>query len=214
VKTSSWDKRATSRRAPRGALALCAGFAIASAGAGCGGSGASSGSLRVEDPSLKAAPGVSFAGLNPPVDFVFDSLDDRPVSAEATRDTPTVLAFVTTSSLSSQAQVDFLVAMAKHDLAQASPVSPALPAKERVHYAVVALETNENREMVAMYEKALSIPFPVALADAQTLAGAGPFGDVTSVPVTVVLDRAGRVAWRNDGHVAKSGEIRAILRGL
>jgi len=89
------------------------------------------------------------------VDFAFESLDDRPVSSDATRGVPTVLAFVTTSSLSSQAQVDFLVAMAKHDL---DPTGS--PARDRVHYAVVALESNENREMVALYQKALSIPFP------------------------------------------------------
>ena len=76
------------------------------------------------------------------------------------RGAPVALVFITTSSLPSQAQVDFLVAMAKHD-------------GDRVHYAVVALETNENRELVELYKKALSIPFPVALADAQTLAGAG-----------------------------------------
>ncbi len=68
--------------------------------------------------------------------------------------------------------------------------------------------------MVALYQKALSIPFPVALADAQTLAGAGAFGDVHTVPVTVLLDRAGRVAWRVDGRVAKSDEMRAAMRGL
>jgi hypothetical protein len=184
---------------------LYAALAILAVDAGCGGSKAA---LRVDPPAPEGAPGVT-SGLNPPVDFVFESLDERLVSAEATRGVPTVLAFVTTSSLSSQAQVDFLVAMAKHDIDPA-----ASPAKDRVHYAVVALESNENREMVALYQKALSIPFPVALADAQTLAGTGPFGDLSAVPVTVLLDRAGRVVWRSDGRVVKSGEMRALLRGL
>jgi hypothetical protein len=136
-----------------------------------------------------------------PVEFAFDSLDAQPVSAEATRGKPVVLAFVTTSSLPAQAQVDFLVAMAKHD-------------GDRVNYAVVALEQRDNRELVELYKKALSIPFPVALADVQTLAGRGAFGDVSAVPVTVLLDRFGRVAWRADGRVAKSQELRAAMRGL
>jgi hypothetical protein len=145
--------------------------------------------------------GASTIALGPAVDFAFDSLDDRPVSAEATHGKPTVVAFVTTGSLPAQAQVGFLVAMAKNDA-------------ERVNYVVVALDTRENRELVELYAKSLSIPFPVALADNQTRSGSGPFGDVTTVPVTVVLDRSGRALWRVGGRVAKSDEIRAAMRGL
>jgi hypothetical protein len=146
--------------------------------------------------------------MRPAIDFAFESLDERPVTSEATRGVPTVLAFIDTSSLSSQAQVDFLVAMAKHD------VDPAAPNKERAHYAVVVLERSEDRELVELYRKALSIPFPVAIADGPTLAGLSSFGDVSAVPVTVLLDRAGRVAWRTDGRVVKSDEMRAAMRGL
>jgi hypothetical protein len=151
-----------------------------------------------------AVPGAStptVAAVRAPVEFAFESVDDRPVTAEATRGKPTLLAFVTTSNLAAQAQVDFLVAMAKND-------------GDRVNYAVVALEHWDNRELVELYKKALSITFPVAMADAQTLAGAGPFGDVRAIPATVILDRLGRVAWRVDGRVAKSDELRAAMRGL
>ena len=149
----------------------------------------------------KLPPGVSAVPVGPEVDFAFDSIDERPVSAAATRGKPTVIAFVTTSSLGSQAQVDFLVAMAKHDAAQ-------------VNYAVVALEATADRELVELYKKALAIPFPVAMSDVATRAGAGPFGDVSTVPVTVLLDPAGRIVWRVDGRVAKSAEIRAAMHGL
>jgi hypothetical protein len=153
-------------------------------------------------PPVAAAPaGVSNVSLLPAIDFAFDSLDDRPVSSDSTRGKPTVIAFVTTGSLVAQAQVDFLIAMAKNDA-------------DRVNYAVVALESRENRELVELYRKALSIPFPVAMADAETIAGAGVFHDVRVVPVTVLLDRSGRVAWRADGRVAKSDEIRIAMRGL
>jgi hypothetical protein len=144
---------------------------------------------------------VSNAPLAPPLTFAFDSLDDRPVSSDSTRGKPTVIAFVTTGSIVAQAQVDFLVAMAKND-------------GDKVNYAVVALESRENRELVELYRKALSISFPVAVADAETLAGAGVFHDVSVVPVTVLLDRSGRVAWRADGRVARSEEIRVAMRGL
>jgi len=139
--------------------------------------------------------------LRAAVEFAFDSLDARPVSARSMRGKPTVIAFVTTGSLPAQAQVDYLVAMAKND-------------GDRINYAVVALDDSGARELVELYAKALSIPFPVAMADAPTRSGAGAFGDVTAVPVTVVLDRAGRVAWRVDARVARNAEIRAAMRGL
>jgi hypothetical protein len=147
----------------------------------------------------EAPPGVSLQAPRPAVDFVFDSLDARPVDSTSTRGKPTVMTFVTTGSLPAQAQVDYLVAMAKND-------------GDRVNYAVVALDSGESRELVELYAKALSIPFPVAMSDAQTRSGAGAFGDVSAVPVTVVLDRAGRVVWRADARVAKSAEIRGAMR--
>jgi len=151
--------------------------------------------------SAPAPPGVSTVAEHSPVEFDFDSLDERPVSAEAMRGKPTVLTFVDTGSLPAQAQVDFLVAMAKHD-------------GGNVNYAVVAVEPSASRELVELYRKALGIPFPVAMADAQTIEGRGPFGDVSAVPVTVMLDRAGRPVWRVDGRVAKSAELRKALKGL
>ncbi|MGH7298406.1 MAG: TlpA family protein disulfide reductase [Polyangiaceae bacterium] len=161
--------------------------------AACGGS---KGSALPDD-----RPGVSAGEARAPVDFSYDSLDDRPVSSEATRGKPTVLAFVNTGSLPAQAQVDFMVVMAKHD-------------GDTVNYAVVALESRENRELVELYRKSLGVTFPVAIADDATAAGGGPFGDVTAVPVTVILDRSGRIVWRVAGRVVKADEMRAALRGI
>src|ERR1700690_1691507 len=45
------------------------------------------------------------------VDFVYDSLDARQVSSSAMRGKVTVVAFVATYDLGSQAQVNYLVAM-------------------------------------------------------------------------------------------------------
>jgi hypothetical protein len=184
---SSWVKRATSS-----AVGVVVGV-VGVVGAGCG---------RTNGPPLADDRlGVSKAEVHAPIDFAFDSIDERPVSSDATRGKPTVIAFVNTGSLPAQAQVDFLVVMAKHDA-------------DKVNYAVVALESRENREIVELYKKALSIPCPIALADETTTAGGGPFGDVTAVPVTVVLDRAGRIVLRVAGRVVKSEELRGALRGL
>ena len=184
MKITSWARRATSRAAIL-AWALSGGFAC----------------QKVGGPPAEAPPGLSTADPHGPVAFAFDSLDERPVGSEATRGKPTLLAFVTTANLACQAQLDFLIAMAQNDA-------------DRVNYAAVALEPREGRELVELYRKALAIPFPVAMADAQTLAGAGPFGDLATVPVTILLDRLGRVVWRTEGRVAKSHELRGAMRGL
>jgi hypothetical protein len=144
---------------------------------------------------------VSTVALGTPVEFVFDSLDDRPVTAQAALGKPTVIVFVTTSNLPAQAQVDFLVAMANHD-------------HGRNNFILVALEPRDSRELVEIYRKALSVPFPVAMADDATLSGKSVFGDLSAVPVTVMLDRAGRMVWRVDGRVVKSGELREAMHGL
>jgi hypothetical protein len=188
VTTASSDRRATSRLVRAVAAPLALAFAC------CGGK---------PPAAAEAPPGASTIGSAPlrSAEFAFDSLDDRPVSSEATRGKPTVLVFVTTGSLSAQAQVDFLVAMAKRDA-------------DHVNYAAIALEPRENRELVEMYRRSLSVSFPVAMADALTLAGHGVFGDVSAVPVTVILDRAGHLVWRVDGRVVKSEELRGAMRGL
>lgn len=175
------------RRATSSALLL-----LATALPACGGS---SGAKPPETPGVSAIPASG------PVAFAFDSLDDRPVSSDVARGKPAVLSFVTTGSLPSQAQVDFLVTMSAHD-------------GDRVFYAVVSLDPNENRELVEIYRKSLGVKFPMAMADEATRDGAGPFGDVTTVPVTILLDRLGRVVWRVDGRVAKSDELRHAMQGL
>jgi hypothetical protein len=189
VKISSSGRRATSRAAALAALAL-----VTSCGSvGCGGANEASPGAPV--------PGVSRGALRAPVDFTFDSLDDRPVSGVATRGQPTIIAFVTTGSLPAQAQVDFLAVMSRKD-------------GDAVHYMAVALDTPDSRELVELYRKSLKLTFPMAMADDATRAGAGPFGDVTAVPVVVVLDRLGRVVWRAEGRVVKADELRVELNGL
>jgi hypothetical protein len=133
--------------------------------------------------------------------FDYQSLDGRAVSAAAMRGKPTVLTFVTTDSLAAQAQVDFLVAMAKRDASA-------------VNYAVVAIEPGDRRELVDLYRRVLHITFPVAIADGETLGGGGSFGDVRGVPVTVILDREGHVVWRADGRIARSEELRSAMSGV
>jgi hypothetical protein len=133
--------------------------------------------------------------------YRFDSLDDRAVDSSSLRGKPTVIAFESTGSLKGQAQVNYLVAMAKHDA-------------EKVNYVLVALEPQGNRQLVEEYRRFLGVTFPCAMADDETLQGAGPFGDVRSESTTFILDRRGRVVFKAEARVAKADELRAELAGL
>ena len=144
--------------------------------------------------------GVTVPVANGPVEFSYDSIDARPVNSQTLRGKVAVVAFITTGDLVSQAQVGFLVVMAKND-------------GDKVNYALVALQDGTSRELVEGYRDALKVTFPMALGDVATTAGGGPFGDVHTVPAIVVLDAQGRVAWRKTG-LAKADELREHMKGL
>lgn len=129
--------------------------------------------------------------------YAFDSLDERPISSEHFRGKRVVLAFVTTDHLGSQAQLNYLNAMAKHD-------------GDRVHYAMIALDARERRELVELYRKALGIPFPVAMVDAAKMGKDGPFGELKVVPTVIVLDADGRETFRHEGVIA-ANELRSHM---
>lgn len=131
--------------------------------------------------------------------YAFESLDARPVSSQAFAGKVVVLAFVATWDLPSQAQVAFLVEMARRD-------GPS----ERVAYAAVFLQEGKDRELIEVYRTTLGIKFPVAVADRGTLSGAGPFGDVQAVPTVVVLDKSGHVRFQKVG-LAKPDELRGAM---
>ncbi len=139
-------------------------------------------------------------GANRPVQFEYESLDARPVNSAVVLGKPTVVVFMTTWDLSSQAQIDFLVPMSKKDGAS-------------VNYVMVALQEPKDRELVVVFAQGLGVTFLAARADQEGLAAGGPFGPVQAVPTIVILDRQGRMVWRHVG-LAKPEEIRDGLSGL
>ena len=135
-----------------------------------------------------------------PVTYAFDTLDERPVTSAAHRGKPTLLAFVTTGDIVGQAQVDYLVAMAKNDGA-------------KVNYALIAMHPRKEIVLVEAYMSALKVEFPVALGDASVMTPQGPFGEIAAVPTIVVLDRDGKIIWKHTG-LAKSDELRGHMKRL
>jgi hypothetical protein len=194
----SWVRRVKNKRAALALAMLAAACSHSKAPPtlGPGGLGVMSGDLG---PVGSARSPVSPSA----VEFLFSSLDDRPVSSSGLAGKPTVLAFVVTDELASQAQAGFLAAMAKND-------------GDKVNYALVAVEPAERRELIESFRSFFETKFGVSLrtgmADKDLLLGAGPFGDVRKLTV-VLLDKAGKIAWQKTG-IAKAEEIRAALARL
>jgi len=175
-----------------GGALLAALVAVATAAVGCGPKAAPA-PVGTSD-----KPGAAFPDR--PVTYAFDTLDERPVSSSAHRGRPTILAFVTTGDIVGQAQVDYLVAMAKNDGA-------------KVNYALIAMHPRKEIMLVEAYMSALKVEFPVALGDASAMAPQGPFGEIAAVPTIIVLDRDGKIVWKHTG-LAKADELRGHMRRL
>lgn len=118
--------------------------------------------------------------------FAYETLDGKELSSATLAGRISVIGFVTTYDLASQAQVRFLASLSR----QHTP---------RINVALLVLEAPENRPLVEAFAASLKLPYPVALADAPTIAGDGPFAGLHHVPSVVILDRQGREALRQLG---------------
>lgn len=136
----------------------------------------------------------------PRVDFMFMALDGTPLSTESLAGRYSVLAFVTTYDTASQAQARFVArVMTKH-----------VP---RINAGALVLEPETNKPLVEAFAHTLELPYPVAIADAATIAGEGPFQGLHHVPSVLILDRQGHAAWVHLG-LATAEQIEAALRAI
>ncbi|MBM4374246.1 MAG: TlpA family protein disulfide reductase [Deltaproteobacteria bacterium] len=98
-----------------------------------------------------------------------------------------------------------VVVAATYDTASQAAVSIAGAVvrrhKPRANGLLVVLEPEQNRPLVQAFVGAMDLPFPTALADADTLAAEGVFDGLRHVPSFVILDREGRECWRRVGLV-------------
>lgn len=140
------------------------------------------------------------AADSPPLDFAYDTADGGRLLSSELQGRFTVLTFVATYDLVSQAQVKILGLVQRDHT-------------PRVNVAVIAMEPPENRPLVIAFQKSLALPFPVAIADPRTVAGRGPFGELQQVPSTLILDRDGREVFRHAGPLDEK-KIHATLSRL
>lgn len=147
-------------------------------------------------PAVPSSPTLESLGAS--VRFAYPSIDDGPpLTSASLRGRKTVLVFISTFDLASQAQARFLsMVKNRHE--------------PPIHAAAIALEPPSNRPLVEAFRATLGLEYPVALGDAELLQGGGPFGDVSFVPTTVVLDEQGRIVAKRTG-LLKDDEIEGML---
>lgn len=137
------------------------------------------------------------APASPVYSFDYWAIDGSRLSSDSTRGRRTVLVFVTTYDIVSQVVVRVLMLVFRLET-------------PRINAGLVVLEPPRNLPLVEAFAASMDVPFPVALADAESLGGRGPFGQIVAVPTTVVLDARGALLWRKEGGVTQE-ELREGL---
>lgn len=186
-------ERRSARRASQGAAratksSLWLAALALSAALGCGPGSTAAQPAGAPSPAAPIAP----EELGPPVEFAWPSIRGGEATSEAMRGRTTLLVFGTTYDVASQAQVRFVTAVVRRHT-------------PRINALLVVLEQPENRILVEAFASAFDLPYPVALADAATIAGEGPFRGLHHVPSVVVLDALGRERARHLGLLDEAG---------
>lgn len=159
---------------------------------------ACAGAPTTETKPTPTAPDVVVQGA-PPIAFAWTDLRGQPVTSETMRGRVTVICFIATYDVTSQAQVRFLQRLHKEHA-------------PRLNVALIVLEQPENRPMIEAYADALELPFPVAIADPATIRGEGPFQGLHHVPSVSILDRDGRERFRHIGLIGWTPLEEAVER--
>jgi len=128
-------------------------------------------------------------GQGPTMSFDYATLDGSHFSSTVARGRRTIVVFLTTYDLVSQ-----VVAREVSHLARTET--------PRINAAIIVLEPPKNLPLVEAFASSLELTIPVALADAATIGGRGPFGEIIAVPTTFVLDPLGRSVARHEGGVS------------
>lgn len=152
-----------------------------------------SGCYRSDGPS--SAPASVAAG--DPVQFTFGTIDGGELSSDTTRGRSTLLLFVTTYDLPSQAEALLMRdVVARH--------------KPRANAGVVMMEPPHSAGLAQVWRDSLKLDVPVAMASPSLLAGESSLGRVSGVPTLVALDRRGRLVTRREGALSEAQIIECL----
>ncbi len=134
-----------------------------------------------------------------PVSFTWQTTTGQPLTSRELLGRVTVLVFVTTYDVPSQAQVRFASSLSK----QHTP---------RLNVVAVVLEPPENQPLAAAYADMLDLGYPVVIGDAATIRGEGPLAGLHHVPAIAILDREGRERFRHLGLMDQPALDAAVKR--
>jgi hypothetical protein len=134
------------------------------------------------------------APLGPPIALTVPALDGGTIDVASHRGQVVVIHVFTTGSLAAAADVDELEAV--------STAGKAI-------VIGVALDL-DGRSLVAPWRTGSSVTYLVGLADDDLRGGRSALGPVREVPITIVLDRAGRPVARIE-HQLGPGELDAAI---
>lgn len=129
--------------------------------------------------AAEPAPAVAPAELGVPLRFSLGIAGGQHLTSENTKGRATLILLLTTYDTASQ-----LMALRVNELLHTF--------KPRINAAAVVMEPPKYELLTDTYRETLGLDYPVVLADAETLAGRGPFGQVDHIPTVIVLDRSGR----------------------
>ena len=147
-------------------------------------------------PGARGAAALPARG--PEAALALPGLDGGTVDLGAERGRLVVVHVFTTWSLAAQA-----------DVAELQRVRDRRPG--RLALVGVGLDP-DGAVLIAPWRDGAGVDYPIALPG-PIAAGETPFGAVRAVPVTFVLDRAGRLAWRHDGPLPH-GLLEQVVRNL
>lgn len=116
-----------------------------------------------------------------PLDFSFAGIDGSAVDSSSMRGRVTVLLFVTTFDVASQAQAKRLEDVYR----QHAP---------RINAVAVVLEAPRYVDLARSFRDVLGLNYSIAMADKTSLAGHPQLKHVGAVPGWIFLDRSGRVS--------------------
>jgi hypothetical protein len=150
------------------------------------------------DPNVGAEPvPAPFKPSENPVALDVTLIDGKRLATRDLLNRLTLVVFLATYDTASQAEARIAAAVVSRH-------------KPRINGLGIVLEPTANLPLVQTFATALNLPYPLAMADAETLAGRGPFPGMHHVPSLALLDRQGREVWRYFG-VATVSELEAVL---
>jgi hypothetical protein len=126
-----------------------------------------------------------------PVQFTFGTIDGGELSSDTTRGRTTLLLFVTTYDLPSQAEALLLREVASTH-------------KPRLNAGVVMMEPPQSAALAQVWRDSLRLDLPVAMASPSLLSGESSLGRIAGVPTLLVLDRRGRLVTRREGALSRA----------